>query len=238
MPDCLIIQHTPVEGPGLILNSLLEAGVQTRTIHSADGQSVPRTMEGHDALVIMGGPMSVTELERYPYLADELDLVKSALAMNKPVLGVCLGAQLLAVALGGTMTKGLQPEIGWHEVRLSGEAAELPAWRGVPSPFSAFHWHGEVFSLPNGATCLAHSQLTDCQAFKMGNAWGLLFHLEVTEAAIDGMIGSFGEEMAAAGVTREDITTESLMHLDPQKQLASQVFGAWCSQIEGAIRAQ
>jgi GMP synthase-like glutamine amidotransferase len=192
-------------------------------------------MADHDALIIMGGPMSVTELERYPYLVDELELVRSALAMDKPILGICLGAQLLAVALGGTMTKATQPEIGWHEVRLSGEAAELPAWRAVPSPFSAFHWHGEAFALPSGATCLAHSQLTDCQAFKMGNAWGLLFHLEITEAAIDGMIGSFAEEMNGAGVSREDITNESLMHLDNQKQIGNQVFTAWCRQIPGAF---
>jgi GMP synthase (glutamine-hydrolysing) len=119
-------------------------------------------------LIVMGGPMGVYEEARFPFLRRERNLIERALADRVPVLGICLGSQLLASALGAPVRKGLRKEIGWHPVYLEDAAGDDPLFRETPVEFDAFHWHGDVFDLPTGAVRLAHSSLTEYQAFRYG----------------------------------------------------------------------
>ncbi len=151
-------------------------------------------------LVVMGGPMSVYDHSRLPHLVREMRLIESALALQRPVLGVCLGSQLLAHVLGAGVYPGQHKEIGWHEITLSPTAKQDPTWATAPDKFVGFHWHGDVFDLPSGAVALASSNLTACQAFRFGlSTYAVLFHLEVTAAQIGELAAAFPDELRQAG---------------------------------------
>ncbi len=178
--------------------------------------------------------MSVYDQAQYPFLRQEIALIEDALIRQRPILGVCLGSQLLATALGATVSRGLHPEIGWHPVTLGQRAAEDPLWRGVPESFTAFHWHGDVFPLPRGAVRLAWSATTECQAFRHGHsAYGLLFHLEVTERIIGGMTRAFRPELREAGVSERHIIEGVGEHLSALTAIGREVFGRWARTVCG-----
>ena len=181
-----VIQHIHCETPGTIAEALDREGISIQSVRVFAGEQIPKEMGAAAGLIVMGGPVGVYEQDRYPFLRDEICLIERALNEEKPVLGICLGSQLLASVLGGEVTKGKKKEIGWHTVTLSEAAAVDPLWKGVESSFTAYHWHGDVFELPRGAEPLASSALTPCQAFRYGDcAYGFLFHMEVTEKIIE-----------------------------------------------------
>jgi len=143
-----------------------------------------------DWLVVMGGPMGADDDVKYPWLKDEKRFIRSAVATGKIVLGVCLGAQLIAGAMGGTVTKNKFREVGWFPVKLTPEAQNSPVFRRLPRELMAFHWHGDTFSIPPGARKLASSEACDNQGFELGRAIGLQFHLESTRESIEKLIGN------------------------------------------------
>lgn len=179
------IEHVPFEDPaGIGLWAAARGYELTRTL-LFNGDPLPEPGQ-YDLLVIMGGPMSVHDELEFPWLAAEKQCVKLAVARGKSVLGVCLGAQLLSEALGGQVTINEHREIGWHEVTLSPWAASNPAFRCIPSRFTAFHWHGETFSIPRGAQLMASSRACVNQAFAVGGKLvGLQFHFETTPESLD-----------------------------------------------------
>jgi GMP synthase (glutamine-hydrolysing) len=129
----------------------------------------------------MGGPMNVEDYARYPFLLNELNLIENVLKEGKPVLGICLGAQLIAKALGGRVYPNQYKEVGWYPVSLTEEGMKDPLFAGVPSHFDVLHWHGDTFDLPDGAIHLARSQRCEVQAFRWGySTYAIQFHLEVT----------------------------------------------------------
>jgi len=198
---------------------------------------VPRTMEDALGLVVMGGPMGVYEEARYPFLKDEKRLIERALREGKPVLGVCLGSQLLAAALGSRVARGDRKEIGWHPVDLTREAGNDPLWQGVASPMVAYHWHGDVFDLPSGAVSLASTQLTECQAFRYGgSAYGFLFHMEVTQEIIRDMVETFSDELRDEGLDGRGILAEAPTHLPTLHRVGTGVFHRWVSLLDGGDR--
>ena len=143
--------------------------------------------------------------------------------LNKPVLGVCLGSQLLASVLGAPVKSSGRQEIGWHVVTTEPD----PLWAGVPGSFQALHWHGDIFDLPRGATRLASSAMTEQQAFRLGKSLGLLFHLEVTESAIEGMAQEFPGDLAKVGLTHTQLVDQSREHLPALRGIGAKVFGRW-----------
>ena len=148
------------------------------------------------------------------------------------MLGICLGAQLLAAALGARVAPGPAREIGWHPVALRPAARDDPLFAGLPPTFTAFHWHGDSFDLPAGAAWLASSPRTPYQAFRTGAAsYGILFHLEVDEPAVRGMVAAFGAELDAAGVDGRAVMAGAAAHLPALAACARTVFGRWAAGL-------
>jgi GMP synthase (glutamine-hydrolysing) len=179
-PTLLAIQHVPWETPHRILDAC--GGLDVHTVKPLAGQALP----DHDAVagaVVMGGPMSVDETDRHPELATEREWLAEAVRREMPVLGICLGAQLLARVLGAEVRPGEGPEIGWEPVEILDP--DDPILGALAPSTTVLHWHGEVFDLPDGAKPLARSALTEHQAFRHGNAWGVLFHPEADFALLE-----------------------------------------------------
>jgi GMP synthase (glutamine-hydrolysing) len=219
-----VLQHAEIETPGRIADALAAAGCRTQTFLA----NPPSSLAGFDGLLVMGGPQSVYEQDRYPFLRDELRLIEQALRTGKPMLGVCLGSQLLAAALGARVYPGQKKEIGWYPVTRAAD----PFWEGLPARWTAFHWHGDVFDLPAGATALASSEWTACQAFRYGGgAIGLLFHLEVTAAMVANMVAGFAEELRKAGVDGAAVLAGADQHLPALQPLADKVFARWAAMV-------
>ncbi len=179
--------------------------------------------------------MGVYEQDQFPFLRQEIRLIQDALSEHRPILGVCLGSQLLAAAVGARVRPGLQKELGWHPVTLGRAAASDRLWRGLPPTFVAYHWHGDVFELPRGATPLPWSQLTEHQAFRYGDAaYGLLFHLEVTEPMIRRMTRTFRRELRQAGLNERPVLDGVAAHLPTLHTIGRTVFGRWAALVTGA----
>ncbi len=221
----LILQHIEIETPGIIADALTEAKLTPQIIHSYAGEPIPASMDGADGLIVLGGPMGVYDHPQFPFLKQEMRLIEDALRAEKPVLGICLGSQLLAAALGAPVYKGKQKEIGWYSVTLTKEAASDPLLAGMPTSFTACHWHGDVFDLPRGAVSLASSALTQHQAFRYGkNAYGFLFHMEITEPMLRTWVAAFADELRAAGLDGTQILTHATHHLPPLHYIARPIF--------------
>lgn len=223
-PICLIIQHVEPEGPYAIADGLRAAGVEADIRQTFAGSDPLPDSAGFDGLVVMGGPMSASSNDGFPTRRAELDLIADALRSGIPILGVCLGAQLLALAGGGLVFPGQAgPEVGWAPVDLTGAAEGDPLLTGLPSQLTVLHWHGDTFELPPMAVELAWSSLYKRQAFRIGvRAWGFQFHLEVDEDAVAAFLREFPSDAVKAGTTPEEIDAQSsavLKELGPERDL-------------------
>jgi GMP synthase (glutamine-hydrolysing) len=176
----LVIQHVPWETPHRILDA--RGSLDVRQIEPRRGDAPPDHAEVR-GVVVMGGPMNVDEVDRCRWLAQEREWLEEAVRRELPILGVCLGAQLLARALGAEVRVGERPEIGFAPVEIDDPADPIVGPLAPRTP--VLHWHGDVFDPPDGATRLASSAQTELQAFRRGNAWGLLFHPEADAALLD-----------------------------------------------------
>jgi GMP synthase (glutamine-hydrolysing) len=179
-PTLLAIQHVPWETPHRILDAC--GSLEVHTVKPLAGQQLPDHDEVAGA-VVMGGPMNVDEVDRHPELATEREWLAEALRRDVPLLGICLGAQLLARALGVEVRPGKGPELGFAPVEV--EDPDDPILGALAPSTTVLHWHGDVFDLPEGAQCLARSERTGVQAFRHGNAWGVLFHPEADFALLE-----------------------------------------------------
>ncbi len=221
MDPAVVLQHAPPEGPYEIAVALGRAGIGIHVVRADLGEPVPSDLSGISALVVMGGPMSARSDDGFPTRRAEMALVRAALADGLPVLGVCLGAQLLAAAAGGRVVPGEGLEVGWSPIRLSEDAASDPVFAGLPAELTVLHWHGETYELPEGAVRLAGSEMYPQQAFRIGDsAWGMQFHLEVDAGAVDAFVEQFPEEAertpGGAGALRE-ATAAALDELDQHR---------------------
>jgi GMP synthase-like glutamine amidotransferase len=177
----LIFQHIEEEGPALIEEILKERKEPYQIIHSYRADKIPEKIDGIRGLIVMGGPMNADEIGRYPFLKAERELMAEAVSRGIPVLGVCLGAQILARALGAKVWKGPQLELGFDSVELTPQCAQDPLFEGLGDKVPVFQWHHDTFDLPRGALRLASSSVYPNQAFCIGtNAYGFQFHLEIT----------------------------------------------------------
>lgn len=181
-------QHVPFEGLGSIGPWLQKRGAQVSHTAFWKGE-VPAATESFDGLIVMGGPMSVHDEADYPWLRMEKEAIRQAVAQGKVVLGICLGAQLIAEVLGGQVTRNPEREIGWFPIEHTPGAEAHPLGAALPHQEPVFHWHGETFSIPAGATLLSQSAACGHQAFAVDDrVLGLQFHLETTVESAKAMV--------------------------------------------------
>jgi GMP synthase (glutamine-hydrolysing) len=234
MAKIWVLQHHPVENLGAIADALEDAALAWQYVRVFDRAPIPSDMKGAGGLIVMGGPETVYQLDRYPYLRDEMRLLESALRDNKPILGICLGAQLLAAVLGATVKRGEYREIGWYPVRLAEAAHDDRLMRGLPVEFMAAHWHSDVFELPSGAAALASSAKTAIQAFRHGEkAYGLLFHAEITEERLGKLVSEFGEDLKRVGVDGDSYLAHAPEYLPALSEIGATIFSRWAAPIQG-----
>lgn len=186
MPRLLVFQHVAHEILGTLDPLLRDAGFRIKYVNFERHPDTVPNLEGYDGLIVLGGPMNVDEVESYPNLKTEVDLIRLAIDKEMPVLGVCLGSQLLAKALGASVVKNSEKEIGWYDVSPTGEGLEDSLLSNFMQTEKIFQWHGDTFDLPEGAKLLASSPLCKHQAFKYGDrVYGFQFHLEVDKPMIE-----------------------------------------------------
>ena len=209
-----VLQNAQPENSGIADQVFRGCGLAPSCVATFAGEAVPRYMDEAAGLVVLGGPMGVRERDRYPFLDAARHLIDQALKNDKPVLGICLGSQLLAAALGARVARGPQKEIGWHPIELKPAASQDPLMGQLESSFMGYHWHGDVFDLPEGARSLACSARTACQAFAYGRAaYGILFHLEVTTQIIADMVRTFADEVREERLDGEQIKADAAQYL-------------------------
>ena len=192
------LQHVPFEGLGSIATWAQAAGHEVGTTKLYAGEQPPPLNE-IDWLIIMGGPMSITEEGRYPWLVEEKNFIRQVIDQGKKVLGICLGAQLIASVLGAKVYPNPQPEIGWFPVHPTAEAKQSSIIDYLPKGLEVFHWHGDTFDIPAGATHLLRSQACENQAFILGDrVLGLQFHLETTIESAAALVKNCADDLKPA----------------------------------------
>jgi GMP synthase (glutamine-hydrolysing) len=213
------LQHVPFEGPGAFATALTIRGVSLKC-HLVPKDGLPK--HPGDLLIVMGGPMSVNDPDGW--IAEETTFIRSALHAGKPVIGVCLGSQFMAKALGATVRPGKALEIGMTSIQLTPEAKQDPVFKTLPESFDVFEWHGEVFDLPKGCIALAGSDVAPLQAFRYGTkAYGLMFHLEMEHDGIDSLCRECAPDLIRARLTALDVKAASAFHLPQLHQIADRL---------------
>jgi len=200
---CTVIRHVSIEDLGYLGEGLSLSGLRFEYV---DGESLARDLPEIETLIVLGGPMGAYEIDRYPYLAGVIELMRRQLNQQRPVLGICLGAQLLAAAAGARVYPGTKgKEIGWAEVELSEAAVDDPLWQGFPRCFTTFHWHGDTFDLPDGGVPLAYTDKY-IQSFRLGShAYGVQFHPEVVPTQLESWIHAYHLELEREKLSSKDV---------------------------------
>lgn len=230
MSEILIFRHAPHEGPGYFAEFAARHGLRTRLICIDQDDPVPESIAQASALVLMGGPMSVND--PLPWIAKVTRLIERAMAAGKPVLGHCLGGQLIAKALGGVVSANPVKEIGWLPVQRVDNAAARDWLGDLPPAFDAFHWHGETFSIPPGATRILASRDCPNQAFVIGKTLAMQCHIEMTTDMVREWAHAGAAELAAA-CAQPTVQDASAMTRDLDSRVArlqvaaDKVYGRW-----------
>jgi len=225
------LQHVPFEGLGSIATWAQKHHHTLSVTRLYLGESLP-PIQTIDGLIVMGGPMNIDQEDQYPWLVQEKQFIEQAIQTNKMVLGICLGAQLIAQVLGAKVYPGRAKEIGWFP--LQKVDTDSPIFAGIPSDLRVFHWHGDTFDIPAGASRLASSEACQNQAFIYGDrVLGLQFHLESTPASVQALIDQCADEL----VEGKYIQTPGEMLNDPQQfavinGVMETILAALCQRIE------
>ena len=224
----LFIQHGETDKPGLVAEVACASGIGLDVLRSDLGEVVPDSLGGYSGLVLGGGEQSAYQLDRYAYLEKEIALIRTAEAAQRPVLGLCLGGQLMAAAFGGRVRQAAEKEIGFLPITLEPLAEFDPVWQRLPKMLVTTHWHGDIFEIPPGGMRLASSELTPNQLFRYGPAnYGLQFHLEMTPSVLCEMVAASREDLRKLGVDPEGIEAAAPDVLEELRNHAVSVFTRW-----------
>ncbi len=235
----LILQHTPEEGGGLFEEILLKNRWRLEVLTLFTGFELPASLKNYGMILVLGGPMSANDEAGHPFLKDEISFIRKALKIGHPVLGVCLGAQLMAKAMGARVYPGPHKEIGWYWLSQTPSAKSDPLFSRLDPHFLVFQWHGETFDLPPGAVGLSGNMTYPNQAFRVGElTYGLQFHLEVTRPMIETWLSSWSDEIREAKpqpLTATDIFEDAYIYLDRLQAQAHRFFSGYLSLVEKAV---
>lgn len=232
MKPVAIFRHAPGEGPGYFATFLDGRSVPRTLVRIDAGEAMPESVDAYSGLCFMGGPMSVND--DLPWLPRTFTLIRRAVDLGIPVIGHCLGGQLISKALGGSVARNPVKELGWGKV--SRDDTPASAWLGDLDEFEAFHWHGETFTIPPGATRLLKGEFCANQAFVMGPHLGLQCHVEMTEAMIRLWNRQWAEENAAPGpsVQRPEEMYERIgERIAAMHRAADRLYGRWVAGLPG-----
>jgi GMP synthase (glutamine-hydrolysing) len=236
-PKILVFQHVPYEPLGTLDPLLKEAGFRIRYVNFGREPESRPSLDGYEALIILGGPMNSDQIESHPNLITEVDIIREAVDRQLSVLGICLGAQLLAKALGGAVSRNTVREIGWYDVELT-EAGSNDA---VLSEFGAvqevFQWHEDGIHLPPGTVHLASSDASNVQAFRHGeHVYGFQFHLEVNQSLIERWLTVPANEATlrdeVGRVDPDDVRRQSVESINALEALSRATFSRWIDRFE------
>ena len=240
MPKILVFQHVAFEILGTLDPLLKSYGFRIRYVNfGRDPEARPR-LEGYDGLVVLGGPMSVNDTAAHLHLDTEAELILEAIERRMPVLGICLGAQLIARTLGAWVGRNPEKEIGWYDVQPTPDAREDPLLRHLGDSERIFQWHGDAFELPEGAVHLASSAACANQAFRYReHVYGFQFHLEVDERLIERWLRTPVHRQELEGlvgqIDPETIRSDTRARILSAKELSDRIFGEWV-KLFGAPR--
>ncbi len=233
MKPIAIFRFSPTEGPGYFAEFLDQRKLDWELICLDEGDSVPADAAAYSGLVLMGGPMSVND--ELPWIPPIFGLIRNAVAVDIPLLGHCLGGQLISSALGAAVTRNSVKELGWGEVVVSDNHI-APDWFGDVSRFPAFHWHGETFALPPGATHLLASEYCANQCYAIGKHLALQCHVEMTSDMISTWCSVGAGEIAAADGPRIQQAREMLgqmnQHLPMMRRVATRLYTRWLTGLQ------
>lgn len=234
MKPVAIFRHAASEGPGYLATFLDERHIPWQVIKVDEGEALPGSVADYSGMVLMGGPMSVND--DLPWIQPLLHLIREAVAAEIPVLGHCLGGQLMSKALGGIVTQNPVKEIGWGEVTVSDNAIAKD-WFGEMEQFNGFHWHGETFSLPAGAVHLLASAHCQNQAYAIGRHLAFQCHIEMTPEMVNVWCDIGADELLHASdspaVQQSEVILRNLpLHCFFLNKVANQVYTQW---IKGLV---
>ena len=232
MKPLYIFRHINCEGPGYLSEVLEREKVPFKLIAIDRNETPPRNIDDCSGLVMMGGPMSVND--SLPWIGQELALIRLAQAQGMPVLGHCLGGQLISKALGGEITANPVTEIGWHPVRSSDNPTAQDWLGGLPGETTLFHWHGETFSIPNGAEVILENDHCSHQAFAIGNTLALQCHVEMTAAMVREWSTLYKDELdnpAPSVQTAQQMTERLEQRITEAQQVADVLYQRWLKPL-------
>ena len=227
-PKILVFQHVPYEPLGTLDPLLKESGFRIRYVNFGRDPGARPSLEKYAALIVLGGPQMPDEGDKHPHLNVEMRCIEEALNREIPVLGICLGAQLLAYTLGAPVRPMPRWEMGWHDLEPTHMSAADPLFCAMVEPVPAFHWHGYTFDLPENSVHLASSELCENQAFRFGSAYGLQCHLELDERLINRWLSlpEYTDDLVEHGQTDpETVRRETHQLIGQSATLGRALFG-------------
>jgi len=236
-PKILVFQHVPYEPLGTLDPLLKQAGFRIRYVNFGRNAAVRPQLDGYAALIVLGGPMNCDQINSYPNLITEVDILREAVDRDMSVLGICLGAQLLAKALGGRVVPNATREIGWYDVELTEAGAADPVLSAFSPNQQVFQWHEDGIELPDDVVHLASSPASNVQAFRHGeHAYGLQFHLEVNEPLIERWLTVPGNQATLAAeqgrICADVIRSQTAQAIGALETLSRQTFSRWIDRFE------
>jgi len=241
MKKILVFQHVAYEILGTLHPLLKEAGFRIRYVNFGRDPQLKPNVDRYDGLVILGGGMNVHETTKYPHLLTEMNSIERAIKRKMPVLGICLGAQLIAATLGAKVKANARKEIGWFDVALTPGGQSDPLFGHFKKSESIFQWHGDTFSLPEGAVHLASSEMCQNQAFRYkNNVYGLQFHMEVDAPMIERWlkIPHHLDELKSEKLDIEEIRQQTKAHIDNLIKLSQKTFSLYIDLFSTKARRQ
>ena len=227
-----VIRHLAFEDLGILADVLARRGFEIGYFDAGvDDLASIDPLDG-DLLIVLGGPISSNDEDEYPFLETEIDLLRRRIAADRPTLGICLGAQLIARALGARVYPGTVKEIGWSPLRLTPAARATPMQYLGGANMSVLHWHGETFDLPEGAVHLASSDKYPNQAFMVGRTLALQFHAEVTATGLEQwFIGHTGEIHQTDGISVKQLRADTAIHAEAMRHQGAVFFEHWLQSV-------
>ncbi|NIT14489.1 MAG: amidotransferase [Candidatus Dadabacteria bacterium] len=237
MSKLLVFRHVAYEILGTLDPLLRNAGFRIKYVNFERHPDAIPNIDNYDGLIVLGGPMNADQTDQYPNLITEIEIIRQAIEEQKPVLGICLGSQLLAKALGAKVKKNKKPEIGWYDVSPTSDGKKDDLLSHFEGTEKIFQWHGDTFELPRDSVHLATSELCKNQAFKYGdNAYGFQFHLEVDTKLIERWLkvpaNKKDIENTNGEITSDNILEQTPKHIRRLIDLSNAVFGQFFDHFE------